>query len=389
MFCKASNHLTDAGLISIIRYLLLPSEPPERIQPTLNTLYLSANDITLNPASPAPALLSTALSHSSSQLKVLSLTNNPIRSAKHIQAFIRHLTSPRLRVLSLNTCQLGTASAFALADWLEDHDRGGAALFALQLNGNRIAPSGVQKLSSTVISGRNTSLGNLELLANEKSFDGDIEDEAASALRLPDIQRLGLEESRSQVSEALKRNILLGEATQRAALKLLKLARLLLNAQSFQHTSEDVKQALELDQNSAVTLPLHAFVSYNPALALPIFPFTKLPIELQTHILRSYLCLKPIVDPFSSAQSLVCPLSEAQFLHVLQYAADRRTLHKLDPQHEAPVGSALWLVGGLLRISPDSSLNGRISLEDNHRLDFLQKCRCVYWDLISEVERKV
>lgn len=122
----ASNGLTDVGLNSIIRFILLPSAPPKSQLPTVQDLILSNNEIALADQSTA-YLLSTALSHPSSSLVSLSLTNNARigQQPTAMKWLLHHLEPTTLVQLQLNTCGLGPEDARTIAKWLSDPKKGG------------------------------------------------------------------------------------------------------------------------------------------------------------------------------------------------------------------------------------------------------------------------
>lgn len=122
----ASNGITDVGLNSTIRFLLLPSAPPQSQSPTVKELILSNNEISLEDQS-TTYLLSTALSHPSSSLVLLSLTNNARigEKATAMKWLLHHLEPTSLEKLHLNTCGLQAVDARTITRWLSDPKKGG------------------------------------------------------------------------------------------------------------------------------------------------------------------------------------------------------------------------------------------------------------------------
>lgn len=122
----ASNGITDAGLDAVVRFLLLPSAPPQSQLPTVQDLILSNNDISLTNQS-TTYLLSTALSHPSSSLVSLSFTNNAKigEQPTSMKWLLHHLEPTSLVQLQFNTCGLQPEDARTIARWLSDPKKGG------------------------------------------------------------------------------------------------------------------------------------------------------------------------------------------------------------------------------------------------------------------------
>lgn len=105
-------------MLSIITSLLLPTASP-KLQPTLHSLYLSANKINLADKVVA-ALLATSLSHPPSSLHFLSLTSAPSIQLDH---FLSLCYPTSLRCLLLNVCNIRHAKG--LINFLSNPDQGG------------------------------------------------------------------------------------------------------------------------------------------------------------------------------------------------------------------------------------------------------------------------
>lgn len=309
----ASNALTDMALEYVLTSLLLPKAHSR--YPTLTKLYLTANLISLG--SPGdrslphiPFLLSSVLARPTNNLRTLSLNNNPAIGDAGLAALIQNLDLVHLEELHMCVCGLGPQSAEGLAAWLTK--RSTRSLLNLYLNGNSLGKRGVERIQWVVRAGRNTSLAHLELYANESPAD----DEDVGDLQNGDTIPVHTSTAPIDIDMALRRNRELRDASQRAALALLARARILLNG---------------------VTGPSSS--------SMFGMSYARLPNELRLAILRwiplsnvadlvAGLPLPPtpsVVDPttgktVSREPSIAFPLSETQFLDVLAYAMDRRTL---------------------------------------------------------------
>ena len=346
----ASNGITDAGLDSIVKYLLLPSAPPLSQLPTLQELILSSNDISLSGVT--PHLLSTALSHRYSTLISLSLTSNSriAESPDHLSDFFKHLEPTTLVQLQLNTCSLEPRDARTIAKWLSEPKKGGR-LAHLELNANALGTDmfGTNRIAKVVYAGLNTSLLRLEMAANDRILpvlDEDGEPTGAEVeVQLPNSlaneanaqtpasrRRAAWEEEKSNedevilgdelpfneikpiLADALARNHILRESTRHTALALLPVARVLLHASARQSYPEDIKSqlhgmaetfgaaTLQPSRNSAATSYTYDHRTGSPAAAVRAPPMTtspilKLPPELLIHLLRVYSALEPIPPP--------------------------------------------------------------------------------------------
>lgn len=322
----AANEITDAGLSAIIQYLLLPSAPPQRLQPVLVQLYLSANRILLSSITSTSSLLAAALSHPAASLLDLSLTNNPGLSTSWLD-----LCSPcSLRHLHLNACELEDAGP--LASFVVDPARS-ERLHFLELNGNYLNDFDTKRLARIVIDGRNTSLQILELSANAgerplntAAYSESDEDEGDSR---PD--RLSWSKA---LNEALQDNKQLQRAVQRTALQLLPIARILVHAKEPVLSARVIRDQVEaISDSSSLAAPVRCLsISQSPTPQITPFPFLRLPSELQTQIMRSLTRLMAISFRSRIPQSLsssgrnhafVYPLTETQFLNVIAYASRR------------------------------------------------------------------
>lgn len=412
----ASNGITDKGLDSIVKFLLLPSAPPMSQLPTIQELILSSNDVSL--AGATPHLLSTALSHRCSSLISLSLTSNSriAEDSKHLANFFKHLEPTSLVQLQLNTCSLEPSDARTIAKWLSDPAKGGR-LAHLELNANALGTDifGTNRLAKVVYAGLNTSLLRLELAANDRilpALDEDGEPTGAQVnVSVPDSliseasgatarkkatweeatvsehqvilgDELPFNELKPILADALARNHILRESTRRTAIGLLPVARILLHAKARISTAEDIKsqiysvsETFEVasirpngkPSNYTYTQKSSSSVA-RPPMASP--PILKLPPELLIHLLRVYSTLEPIPLPPHPGQAashvpilrgrtpvFASSLSESQFNRVISLAQDRSTLAGMTQRYHSATPN-----GNTSTPRRDSRDNGRISL---------------------------
>lgn len=120
-----SNGISDLGLSAFAVNLLLPSPPPKGQLPTIKRLILQYNDIRLQGLT--AQLLSNALSHPASELRLLVLNGNTGISAEpeHLAAFLRNLRPTALINLQLEACALEPEDAKTITKWISDPDKGG------------------------------------------------------------------------------------------------------------------------------------------------------------------------------------------------------------------------------------------------------------------------
>ncbi|BGP15876.1 hypothetical protein JCM10213_003695 [Rhodosporidiobolus nylandii] len=305
--------LTDVSLHLLTLHLLQPSPHP----PSLRSLFLNHNALTLGSIlTSLPEFLGKTLSSPACALRSLALTSNRNVGPAGFLSLLSHLNlasgPSHFSELRLSGCTLTPAAAEPLAAWLED-PQGGSRLQVLAINACSLGEAGVRRIARAVISGKASSLLHLECLANE---DGDVEQyaEASAALRAAE-DGLDVSEWKENLEKAKKRNQTVYKETQTAALALLAPARVLLGGNP---------QPLE-------PLEPHAF------------PFLRLPVELQVHILRCSLLLAPsstahvfprlnssappsFALPTSDEPTMSSPLTERQFLRLISFAASRSTL---------------------------------------------------------------
>ncbi|GAA6002545.1 hypothetical protein JCM10207_001173 [Rhodosporidiobolus poonsookiae] len=316
-------NLTDCGLTDVSLHLLaLHLLQPNPHPPSIKHLYLNANNLSLGTQSSLtslPEFLGSTLSSPTCSLRCLALTTNQRISASGFSALLSHLKlaagPSQLSELRLSVTSLTPACAEPLGRWLEDPE-GGARLQILALNSTRLGPAGVRRIARAVISGKASSLLHLECLANDEE-EGEEWAEVNAALT---AQEEGEDWSdwKGRFEVAKKRNQQVYKETRLAALGLLAKSRILLGG------GAEMADPDEEDPGA--------------------FPFLRLPVELQVHVLRCALLVEPspvahLYPPICSSPSLPTPLpasssasvfssalTESQFLRVVAHAANRSTL---------------------------------------------------------------
>ncbi|KAK4703330.1 hypothetical protein P7C70_g2882, partial [Phenoliferia sp. Uapishka_3] len=328
----SGNKLSDVSLHLITLHLLTSSPHP----PTLTHLYLTANNLTLSP--PLPSYLSTSLASPLSQLTCLSLTNNP-NLGPSLSTFLPLLTlSPNsnLSQLHFSLCGLTPKEAPVIAHWLKDPEGGGTRLQAFCANGNWLDERGLRLIAKSVVDGYCTGVILLEFLACEDPPEDLEEGEFEEVFERIEKELEGDEQEgwRERLKEALKRNEKVLRETREAALGLLSPARVLFggNPREKEVDVGELRRVIEgmgnTDSSSFESTPLE-----------PTFPFLRLPIELQIHVLRHLLPSSLSASsypprssssstPFQPPQHPIprSPLTESQFLSLLSHAASQQTL---------------------------------------------------------------
>lgn len=315
--------------------LLQPSPHP----PSLRSLYLNYNSISLgsqSTLSTLPEFVGAVLSSPACSLRCLDLTSNrgittpgftSLLSSLKLAAGPSHLAELRLSVTGLTP-----DCAEPLAQWLEDPE-GGARLLVLTLNACRLGPAGVRRINRSVTSGRAPSLLHLEALANGEGED-DEQWAAVNAALAEGEEDYGDEAAeKERLRGALKRNQTVYGETRRAALRLAAPARVLFGGNAQEGTS-----------------------------APEAFPFLRLPIELQVHVLRCLVLLtpsrvahlyptlsRPHAIPSNSTATFSSPLTEPQFLRLLAHCAAPQTLlaeRRIAAAHAAGAAPSLNAASG-------------------------------------------
>lgn len=261
-----------------------------------------------------------------SHLESFSLTTNTALGDTFIASFLPSLDCPSLHEMHLSVLGLTRASAPHIVEYISSHR---CSLHTLKANGNRLGLRAVRAIIKAVHR-RNFTLQKLELYANGlDGASGNGDGSATSGEESEDTAGLSSTEiwkvCESELKRALMRNEHLKKATEREALALLRTARTVLlqpkrPAAPPHPASEHSQSALILAPSSRSTLfsSIGQPVSVQPPpppTPTPTFPFTRLPTELQLHILAS----------------LAPTLSSAQRIRIYQYASARSTLPALLP----------------------------------------------------------
>lgn len=294
-------------------------------------MYLTANDLSLS-STELSAFLGAALSSPVSALRCLSLTNNMSIGTAGLVSLLSHLhlgPASQLAQLHLSLCDLTPDCAEPLARWLED-PLGGSRLQVLGINGNSISDAGLRRIASSVISGKASSLIHLECHASDEA--GEEWKEVVAGLSVGGQESENWEEQLEVVKE---RNKTVLKETRLAALGLLAKGRVLFGGNPHEPPIDAgaIRRGVEhLDpRDDLSSAPKRTNFGSSH------FPFLHLPIELQVHILRCSLLLKPssvahlypALDSRSAPSStltLSSPLTEHQFLNVLAHCASSVTL---------------------------------------------------------------
>ncbi|BGO99485.1 hypothetical protein NBRC10513v2_003582 [Rhodotorula toruloides] len=305
--------LSDVSLHLITLHLLQPSPHP----PSLKSLYLNYNNISLGCQSTLtslPEFLGTTLSSPSCTLRCLALTSNKSIGTSGLVNLLSHLRlaagPSQLSELRLSVTGLSPEAAEPLTQWLEDPE-GGARLQILALNACGLGEAGVRRIARSVISGKACNLLHLECLANEEGDDERWQSVNEELLAQEEGQDWS--DWKERLEEAKRRNQQAYRETRLAALRLVGPARILFGGNAVEDEGGDERS----------------------------FPFLRLPIELQVHVLRCLMLLHPSsvahlypstrsdAAPSSSTKSdnrLSAPLTESQFLRLIAYSASRPTL---------------------------------------------------------------
>ncbi|GAA5878957.1 hypothetical protein JCM16303_007243 [Sporobolomyces ruberrimus] len=322
--------LSDVALYLVTLHLLQPSPHP----PSITHLYLTANNLSLSLES-LPEFLGKTLSSPTSSVRCLSLTNNPSIGTAGLKALLPHLKladgPSQLSQLHLSVCGLTPDAAEPLARWLED-PMGGGRLQVLAVNGCDLSQAGIRRIALAVTSGKASSLIHFEGLANVEA-DPEQWQDITSALE----SRLGEDEPttwKERLEAAKERNKQVYKETRLSALSLVSTARVLFGGNP--HEAQiDIAEILE-----GVDASRPSDTSSTNSFPPRPFPFLRLPIEIQVHILRCRPLLNPSrlahlypsLDPSAplptglEPNTRSSPLTESQFLRILSHCANRSTL---------------------------------------------------------------
>ncbi|GAA6049611.1 hypothetical protein JCM3770_005034 [Rhodotorula araucariae] len=356
--------LSDVSLHLLTLHLIQPSPHP----PSLRSLYLNYNNISLGAQSTLttlPEFLGATLSSPSCSLRCLDLTSNKgigttglttLLSSLNLAAGPSYLAELRLSVTGITP-----DCAEPLAQWLEDPE-GGARLLVLTLNACSLGTAGVRRIARSIVSGQASSLLHLETLANGAGDNDELwRNVNASLIAQEDAEDWSC--APELLSAALKRNQQVFRETRLAALQLAGPARILFGGNAEERAG--------------------------PAAGTKPFPFLRLPIELQVHVLRCLVLLAPssaahLFPPVGrshpaqapSSPTLSSPLTEPQFLRVLAHCASRPTLlteRRIAAAHAAGEAPSLTTSSGARAWAKPRDEQ---DVEDGWEEWFLRQTRC-------------
>ncbi|KAI0641324.1 RNI-like protein [Trametes meyenii] len=302
-----SNGIGNRGLLAICRYL--------RDNTTLKELFLQNNAF----VGDSNVAMVFALAINSSRLETLSLASNAALADVFVANFLNKLDAPYFREIHFSVCGLTREAVIPLVKYLTSAQ---CSLHVLKLNGNRLRIPGVRSIVRA-IRDANYTLVRMELYATgirQEADDSDMSSEGedrSGGVRWQDIE--------VDLRRYLTRNLTLKYDVEKEALALLRYSRILLmrpksrDALPATAIVSPCSESCSCVQMSGNTL----FSSIGQPYPLPIipstpssyFPFTRLPTELQLHILSF---LAPI-------------LSNGQRYRIFEYASSPATLPTLLP----------------------------------------------------------
>ncbi|KAI0667288.1 RNI-like protein [Trametes maxima] len=302
-----SNGIGNRGLLAISRYL--------RDNATLRELFLQNNAFMGDPS----VAIVLALAINSSRLEVLSLASNSALADTFVANFLPKLDAPYFREIYFSVCGLTREAVPHLVEFLTSPR---CSLHVLKLNGNRLRIPGVLSVVRA-IRNANYTLVRMELYAtgiSQEPDDSDASSEGEDSVGVVRWQDIEIDLRRS-----LTRNLTLKYDVEKEALALLRYSRILLmrpqsrDALPATAIVSPCSESCSCIQMSSNTL----FSSIGQPYSLPAtpsppnsyFPFTRLPTELQLHVLSF---LAPI-------------LSNGQRYRILTYASSPATLPALLP----------------------------------------------------------
>ncbi|KAI9062127.1 RNI-like protein [Trametes sanguinea] len=284
-----SNAIGNRGLLAISRYL--------RDNAALKELFLQNNVFGGDPS----VAVMLALAINTSRLETISLSSNSMLGDAFIAHFFPVLDAPYLREIQLNVCGL-------------THD---AAPHLLGVRGVGSIVRAIHRANYTLHRLELYSTGMTFLSDDSEASSGDEEDSKARTVRWQDVE--------NDLKRSLARNLTLQHAVEKDALRLLRYSRVLLLRPKARDTSSAAKAVSPCSESCSCTqLATNSlFSSIGQPYSLSStsspsgshFPFTRLPMELQLHILSF---LAPI-------------LSNAQRLRIFTYASSPTTLPTLLP----------------------------------------------------------
>ncbi|KZT07047.1 RNI-like protein [Laetiporus sulphureus 93-53] len=358
-----SNRIGDRGLQAIGEYL--------KDNTTLKELFLQNNVFRGNPS--VVSAFTAALN--SSYLETLSLTTNHDLSDAFIAQFLPNMDAPYLGEIHLSVLGITPTSVPHIVDYISSSR---CRVHTLKMNGNRLGIRGAWAIIRA-IQRHNFTLTKLELYANGLA-DADASSETTASE--DDGGGRGLwQDKEKELGRLLHRNRQLKEATEREAFALLRHARAVLLRSKYNASSMALVPRPAPNESilSSIGVPI---VLTQPA--PPPFPFTRLPIELQLHIL-----------------SFLAPtLSTAQHIRICTFAASPGTLPPLLPNlspRDYSFGSSISALGfgagvGMMprkragaSVGP-GSISGKVASPGDHRraeerAKWLIRMRCNAFEL--------
>ncbi|EIW71098.1 hypothetical protein TREMEDRAFT_28352 [Tremella mesenterica DSM 1558] len=217
-----TNGITDEGLECVLGYA--------KKDVCMREVLLQANQIELR-----KNLTSIIHSLNSSNLTSLSLTNNKTLLPSSLSTLFLSLDSPNLQKLYLSACNITPSLTDSITNFLRSPRS--RPLDLLELNGNSLGADSVTKIIDTIES-HNFTLKQLGLLANDikpdlslfPNFDPSQFTSPEECMDRRTEERILNYQVHERLPSLLLRNRNLTKRTQKAALKCLPIARILLNA---------------------------------------------------------------------------------------------------------------------------------------------------------------
>lgn len=267
-----------------------------------------------------------------SNIRTLSLTNNPNLHASSVIYLFEQLNAKHLTELHLSTCNLEVEVAPAIAAYLRSPRS--RNLESLELNGNRLGLVGVREIVDAV-ENDNFTIKHLGLFANDpvrRTRLNEDESEEQAAIEAEDErteeekhnEEAGIHyQVHDRLPPLLERNRTLTRRVRRAALRCLPVATIVLNARPLPVTENTARQIIE-DVSS----------SYNPRTdgfnrTFRPFPILEFPEEIVHLILRH--CSR---DPWA--------LTDSQFAQIRRVAMDRNALKAVARVVKARRETCVW-----------------------------------------------
>ena len=259
-----------------------------------------------------------ALAINTSRLEILSLNTNPGLTDTFAAHFFPLLDAPTFHEIHLSETGLTHQSALHIVEYITSPR---CQLHILKANGNQLR---IRAVRSIIRAARraNYSLLRLELLATglndpqDKSDISSSDDEGETKGSI-----WSWTDSEAELKRILTRNATLKHLVEKDALALLRYSRALLLRPKHREGDSSRPAFSPCSESCACATSVTSLISIGQPVALPLpsstpyFPWAKLPMELQLHILSF---LAPI-------------LSRAQRIRIFTYASTPSTLPTLLP----------------------------------------------------------